>query len=248
MCSEMPPWTPTVARLLRRLCLAVFLTLVFNAASSGPASAVELKIAKGARYQICREFTENLRSFPTLFKEPPIEVPIDPRFKDFRKITWEALDPKEHEDVLREVTIRNKDRLNRKTKEVQDAIWQEVKPDVLARAQKGDIGLGRTRMDLNHDGVAETVYRYGYNKWPSAYPEPRLVYAWTYHVLERDQPKASRDLRVHSGSPYDAFYHRGRVYLASPGFNFGFSVIEPTDVRIVGGLNMRHVCEIEVTK
>ncbi len=230
-----------------RVCLSAVVAFVVSGV--GGVQATEFELVKGGRYELCRTFHENLKLFPDL-PQTVTEVPLDPRFEDFRPIHWEDLDPLAHERIIREIVIREADWRASRTwpgmsAEEQEAAWQDRKDDIVGRAQDDRIGFGRARFDINHDGEAETVYRFGYHQWPARYPEPHMTYAWQYHVMPWDQEKASRQLRRYSTQGFDAFLHKGRVYMTTLGSLRGIVVIEPRDVEIVGSLNLRYVCEFQ---
>jgi hypothetical protein len=218
--------------------------------------AAEFRLVKGKQYELCRQLGENLKLFPELRINPQLrinqcEIPFDPRFSDFREIRWESLDPGRHMDVIREINMKKHDRaaLLRRWKwgpedEAREAaLWERLKPEVEAMIAAGEVGLGRTRMDLNHDGKLDTVYRYGRFRCDVRYPEPHQSFAWTYSVLQRDDPDLNWALRGRAGFPYFAFYFEGRVYLARlPAAQEGFYVSEPTWVPQTHGLAMVTVC------
>lgn len=198
-------------------------------------------LSKGGQYTLCRDFAENLRLLEPL-PEDACNIPIDPRFTDFREIRWESLEPAENLDLLREIVIRIADRTGDLDEEGQRRVWEEQRPALMQRIDAGDVELGRAAFDLNHDGTRDTVYRYG--RYPCTVPdtERRRSFFWSYHVLQGD---LGRKLRNYSWRGYHAFYHRGRAYLAEFLPQHGMLVIEPAATRGGYGLSMLPVCEFD---
>lgn len=232
--------------------------IAMSASAANPAFAVEFKLVKGQQFELCRRYAENLAQFPKL-PAFPCEIPVDKRFTEFREVRWETLHPQEHLDIVEEAVKRLLDRkllmsdrfryaeeITAEDRARAETLWQDARPEIMAKIEAGDVGLGRARIDINHDGAADTVYRFGRNRCDVPYPEPHRSFYWTYHVLERDQPFLSAEMRRRAGTPFDAFYHRGRVYLAYPSFEL--LVMEPKMVRNGNEYAVIRVCEFEILK
>lgn len=222
--------------------------------------AAEFKLVEGGQFELCRRYAENLALFSKLPRWP-CEIPLDRRFSEFREVPWEALDPGEHLDVVEEIVKRLLDRkillfdhfifgneIKAEDRARENQIWQRARPEIMAKIEAGEVGLGRARIDLNHDGAADTVYRFGRSRCEAPYPEPHRSFYWTYHVLERDEPFLSAEMRLHAQDPYDAFYHRGRIYFARPVSGGGLLVMEPQMVRNGNEYGVIRVCDFETLK
>jgi hypothetical protein len=199
----------------------------------GAAEAGRYVLEEGGRYELCREFAAALAEARS-FAPDTWEWPVSPRFPDFRKPRWEVLDPVKERDL----TLRlGHDRLAAKQQspEVLEGNERLFRQTLEEGFSKGEVRLERTRVDLDHNGTTETLYRV------------RLVQgnAWGFYLDSTEDPDlASRYHRRALTSGVDALLHRGRFYLIVNHVP-DLSVVETQRVGPLNELAAIPVCEFD---
>ncbi len=176
------------------------------------------KLVHGKGNPVCRKFGQNLNSF---CDQPPMrcELAIHPDFaKDFSFPKWESLDPLANIELVAEL-VRSlasvaHDCTGECDKNWRELQWQKYKPKLLEGARYGCIHFSRARLDINHDGRKELVFRLMGKDCPApsdgqlsySNDRPNLV------VLNEETGKFDRDfVRGLSLTPLDIVLHQGRV-------------------------------------
>lgn len=119
------------------------------------ASAGEYKIVGGWAWEVCQAYLKNLNSFPD---EPPMvcERKVNPRFADFQKLTWQALDARQNFELVREI-----DRLmHHVAKEDYGRFSEKYMPLLKQSVESSGIRLSVTELDVTQDGTPEKVVQY----------------------------------------------------------------------------------------
>lgn len=143
--------------------LAFFLAL-FLAAGPGFVAADECyKLIHGEGNPVCRKLGKNLNRF---CDKPPMrrELAIHPDFsKDFAFPKWEDLDPQANialaAEAHRSWAVVAHDCKAKCDTEERERQWQLVRAQFLEAARQGCLRFSRARIDINHDGKKELVFR-----------------------------------------------------------------------------------------
>ncbi len=274
------PGNEVVIRLCSVLLFLVFQTMpVYAGGGKGPQTTavppeekkvgrLEYKITGGHYLPLCEELLRHANQLP-----PPVPgkgqvflvLPFKDKMPDIRTPKWTELDPNEH---IKKVRYFASAELNPHSVDISFAEAQSgpvvFDPDDPFREAyekrqfekfekplaEGMVRFASTRMDFDHDGKAETVYRLALGHWagvrPSEPPENRFLYG--YHVMPRDiDVPMARDfvsgdvelaylLRSSRGSSGELLYYQGRSLLIGTGFGGGGpSVIQPQGTYPLGG-------------
>jgi ankyrin repeat protein len=223
------PRTPENRRQKRRLTGLGLLPFLLVGAAIGQARATEFELIRGKDFALCQDMAENLKAYPDLLPVP-FDMPFDSRLVVFRWITWEPLDPLQHEAALRQAVINDGSFRGELTAEEQEALWRQQGPALLEKARAGKVALQRAEFDVNQDGKRERVYRFTDDRyaWPSTYGPTGTTHAWKLLVLPEDGPKASRQLSPHGRKSLAPFTYEGRIFFFDA---TGPTVLEPKEVR-----------------
>jgi len=142
----------------------IFGLAILLAAGSDFALAEECyKLVHGKGNPICRKLGENLNRF---CDQPPMrrELAIHPDFaKDFAFPKWEDLDPQANIELVAEAhrswaVVAHDCKAKCDTGE-RERQWQLVRAQFLEAARRGCLRFSRARVDINHDGKKELVFR-----------------------------------------------------------------------------------------
>ncbi|HYC44898.1 MAG TPA: hypothetical protein VED01_05375 [Burkholderiales bacterium] len=173
----------------------------------------------GNRYEICRLYERNLNRFcggPVMVCERKIHGAFA---REFSAPKWETLAPEAHLEIVAEV-IRSRitvasDCVNGCAVAWREKQWREYRPDLMRKLRQQQVTLARVRLDLNHDGERELVYRLTEG---TCEPEPGrrasdagFTTLMVYDEVRRTfRPDYAKYLRRWS---YDILLWRGRAYL-----------------------------------
>lgn len=223
---------PVFSRAARLLALA--LPLLFGLLGVSPAHAGKYELAKfwytGIRSNtagvqasdlpLCKAFVENLNSFPER-KEPMVcERPLHPKFNDFGRPEWKALDPMKHLDLLVQgaaLAPYTKTENAKKTKEELAAWEKSAREGIKANIGQGEIKLSLARLDLvgpasRPDGKAENVLRVEVGHCdPKKIENPTYRRGFVYYVANDDLTEVKTEF-AGSIRGLDPFLYHGKVY------------------------------------
>jgi len=219
--------------------------------ASAQTEAGSWQLTRGGRYLLCRRFLANLNSFPDLGRFPLV-IPIRGDLPYFHKPKWTPLDTTQHFDLVKRLTIREIGSRVRDVRysdpEADHEAWMAEEAKVKREMDAGLLRLEQTRLDFDHDGLRETVYRL-------ARPIGELrELPWSYHVLAppsdrrpqvRTTGRSGLDVSTHieANERFDSFFHEGRFYLVGVrGSYVGLVVYEPTTVRGGAAVGFVPVC------
>jgi hypothetical protein len=224
--------------------LAMLLAVVLSALCSASALAGSFQLVSGKRFDLCRAYDKNLRSFPDLTSQT-YEWPLNPKLKSFAKPRWNAVDARENLSVIKKLYLWAMDPYGSLDAATAESRWQQKLPDILQMIDKGMVRLEITRLDFDNAGRPDRVYRYyhpiRFDKSKSG--PPHAVYGYWYVFFDDRDPAVSDDFRSSSGEGrlYDSFFFRGRFYLIG-WFGGGLAIFEPQAVPEESGILIRPVC------
>jgi hypothetical protein len=222
--SDLAIWRRSAVRARRSLvtfaglaCLAPLLLW------SGSAHSRTFELIYGKQFALCRAFQNNLAAFPDL-SEKTYEWPLDPKLTDFKKPRWRPVDIRQRMDMIRMLHEWNYNPLGDVGEDAParekfaNSSWERdshLIPDAIA---KGLARLEGTRLDFDHDGTVDTVYRYFHQIPEVLRPQvatrgPTEGYWYVY--LDDGADKAFKPFQEYSRWDvlYDSFLYRGRFYL-----------------------------------
>lgn len=147
---------------------------------------------------------------------------VHPDFgKDFALPKWENLDPAAHWDILEQV-IRSRaakvpTSCNEECKKTwQDKQWRENRPKLTEGIRQGLVKLDRARVDLNHDGKRELVYRLTEGDCKAQPGAEHPGFAGLATLMVYDEARRQYDPRYAEYLTvwrFDALLYQGRSYL-----------------------------------
>jgi hypothetical protein len=203
-----------------RARLIAYLGAISSAAccilSSPSASAASFALLRGGRYELCREFAENIKTFPAMSKTTE-QWPLDPKLKDLTKPKWEVIDVREHLDVMKKLFLWNWGPGRQVGSDTSEEIWERHSREVYEGLANGTARLERARYDFDNDGHLDTVYRFYYqlpvnlrNSWRTR----QIGGYWYIYFSDHDQEIAEH-FKPYSAFDqfYDSFFLKGRSYL-----------------------------------
>ena len=212
---------------------------------AGTAQADTFNLSHGRRYELCRAYEQNLKSFPDLSSTTHI-WPLDSKLSEFRHPEWKSVDALEHLDIVRTMYLWSADPQSKRDDVAAEDVWKEKAGAVLQGIKSGSVRLDRTRVDFGNDGHLDTVYRYYHPLYAGA-PKDRYGYWYLFFRDGSDEPSSA--FRKYSGDMrlYDSFLFRGRFYLMRWDI-LGLNIIEPRSVRAGAGIALIPVCIFGVSK
>jgi hypothetical protein len=192
---------------------AAVLTAAVQAAYAGSFTLIE-----GKQYELCREYAKNLAAFPDL-SDKTYEWPLDPKLKDFAKPRWEAVDVQQHMDIVKTLYIWSYRGYEGRFDPEQ--IWQSKSAEVLADIARDTVRLEMAKIDFNHTGSADIVYRY-YHELPArdkANSSGTQAQGYWYTYRSSLDARLSDQFRTYESfdSFFDSFLFKGRFYLIDLG-------------------------------
>lgn len=169
---------------------------------------------------LCKAFVQNLNSFPKR-KEPMVcERPLSPRFKDFSRPGWKALDPIKNLDLLVQgaaLAPYTKYENEKKSKEELAAWEKSARTNIKTNIEQGDLTLSLARLDLvglasRPDGKPENVLRVEVGHCDSTKIEnPTYRRGFIYYIANDDLTEVKTEF-AGSIRGLDPFLYHGRVY------------------------------------
>jgi hypothetical protein len=198
-------------------CIAsIVFGCVWALASASSADAGSFGLVRGKRYELCREYEKNLRSFPRL-SESTGQWPLDPKLLDFKKPQWETVDARQHLDVMKTLFFRNYGPGRQVGSATPEEIWEQHAKAVFDGLADGSVRLERARFDVDNDGHADTVYRY-FSSLPAHLRsswKTRQQNGYWYIYFSDNDPLVAEKFKNYSGFDrfYDSFFFKGRAYL-----------------------------------
>ena len=221
---------------LARLNLAVLVLVPYLALGVEAAEAGRYLLEKGSRYQLCREYAATLAEAGN-FAPDTWEWPVSPKFPDFHKPRWEVLEPAVNRDLILRLA---QDRLSAKISlpEVRENNIRLFRQSLKEGFGKGQVRLERTRVDLDHSGTTETLYRIRLGEES----------AWGFYLdKSEDIDLAARYHERALTNRVDLFLYRGRAYLIV-NHVYELSIVETQRVEPLNGLAAIPVCEFDYRK
>ena len=198
------------------ICFAFLLWLLM----ADLATAGDYKLVLGKGIEVCEAFLKNLNSFPN---DPPMvcERKINPKFPEFSTPTWQPLDAQEHLALIEEI-----ERWKPYETGFDDPIQREkMLAQITERIKNGVIRLTVTDLDIDEDGVAETVLKYEYadcdpaNESQFAGMSGRSFYVLAAEKMTLDKGKSGNfSMRIRG----DIFLFKKHTYITVWSGNLGF--------------------------
>lgn len=209
------------------------------------ARADTFTISYGKRYDLCRAYEQNLRSFPELSSTTHV-WPLDRQLTEFRQPHWQSVDPRDHLEVIQTIYLWSEDPQAKWDGSAAKNAWNAKEKSVLDQIKSGLVQLDRARIDFNNDGRLDTVYRYYHPLYAGA---PKERYGYWYLFFDDSTNTPATVFRKYSGDMrlYNSFLFRGRFYLIRWDV-LGLNVLEPQSVRKGADLAITPVCIFNVTK
>jgi hypothetical protein len=204
---------------------------------TGTATARTWKLESRGHFGLCREYDENLRSFPEL-RDMTTEWPLARHFKNFSKPKWQQVAPVEHIDVLKDMY------------EFQRKEWPDYQEEVNEWVRAGEVRLEKTVLDFDASGKKSVVYRY---KHPAELISqndrarvPVQAYWYMFYAADADAPVEAYRRYATWFSFGDSFLYKGRFYLirSLP----DLTIYEPRYVASVNELAMTPVCVFRLSR
>jgi hypothetical protein len=178
------------------------------------------RLFRGMRFSMCREFENNLNQY---CEAPPMlcEIRVAPEFgKDFTFPKWETLDAGANLEMIEKfirarVSVRSDWIGKPEERSWREKKWKEYEPGLMQRLNEGVIRFSRARVDLNHNGETELVYRLIDRDCPVSDPAqyhfptgPKLM------VLDEATGEFDQEYTKHLYRAYDVLLHQGRAHLS----------------------------------
>lgn len=200
-----------VHRLFKQLLIGATVFLAVSSAAAG-----RLELYDGHQFAVCRDYDAQLQSLGEL--PPAFEWPLNPEFKQFRKPTWQPLDPRQHLDAIKRIfeppphDPKWRGATWRGEPWTWEREWREGwLPPIMAAIESGEGRLEKTEVDHDDDGKTETLLRWGWKFYWAKLPTRRL-FGWKYvfadDVLQKRFKKSVSGLAI-----LDSFLYQGRFYL-----------------------------------
>lgn len=215
-------------------------------ANNSSSKAIRFKLITGGEYPLCQDYVDMLNK--TEYTENPIcERTILPGFSKFREVKWEEeITDKEEIWRIKSESIKHhslwppiqKDKIDWKLKYYKNKYENEGYPS-----------LYKARVDMDHDGKKDTVYKFIYPYTPDRDQYDKCTHPVGYFTLY-DDPEKNR--KIYSkpmpvGSPAKTentgiFYYDGRIfqdYWSGLGARYHLKVNETTGIsNQVCGINI----------
>lgn len=198
------------------VCLAVSSTAVLVLGTPADALAGRLELYDGQQLAVCRDYDEQLKSLGDL--QPAFEWPLNPEFKQFRKPTWQPLDPRQHLDAIKRIfePPPHDPKWRGATWRGKPWIWEQEwregwLPLITAAIESGEGRLEKADVDHDHDGKEETILRWGW-KFYRAKLSGEELFGWQYGLDDEALNKRFKKSVIISPR-YDSFLYRDRFYL-----------------------------------
>lgn len=176
-------------------------------------------------YPMCKEYTDNLNSFPESDLPMVCERPINPNFKQFTKPDWKKLDIEKYVDLIVQAnslkSYVQRENLYR-TKEEVDKINQSLREVLLSQYINNIIYMETARLDvagpiLSPDGKPDVVMRKGRYKCAQSeikkYGSYRRIVS--YYIVNEELTKVEREIKTSLIGGPDIFLYQGKVYFDS---------------------------------
>ena len=237
---------PRIRVLSRATQSVIFLlTGILVVSSSSPTRADTFTLRKGERYALCREYEENLNSFPDLPASTNV-WPLNPKLADFRKPRWVPVELNQNLSIIRTMYLWNLDPQHGLDSSAAERAWKEKENVLRRQIAGGSVRLDRARIDFDGNGRVGTVYRFYHPLYEGA-PENRYGYWYLFFDNGADKPLAA--FRRYSGELklYDSFLFRGRFYLVRWDV-LGLNVLEPRSIPEEHELALVPVCILQPSK
>lgn len=209
------------------------ITCVIWVLATDLATAGDYTLILGKGVEVCEAFLKNLNSFPN---DPPMvcERKVNPKFPAFSKPIWQPLDATKHLDLIEQIERWKPYETGFEDPNRREEILARIKE----RIANGDIRLATTELDIEQDGVSETVLKYEYadcdpmSESHFAFRPGRAFYVLGVSKMQIDREKS---MSVNIFDRADIFLFKGRVYLTHWGGDLGFvngtlSVYHPLSV------------------
>ncbi|SPP63019.1 hypothetical protein [Nitrospira lenta] len=207
------------------LALGVVWLLIADVATAG-----EYVLVLGKGIEVCEAFLKNLNSFPG---DPPMvcERKVNPKFPEFSKPTWQPLDALKHLDLIEQIERWKPYETGFEDPNRREEILTRIKE----RIANGDIRLATIELDIEQDGVSETVLKYEYAGCdPSNESHFSGTSGRSFYVLTSDKTKLDKEKSGNFAIALraDMFLFNSRPYITvwagNPGFKNGLlSIYRP---------------------
>jgi hypothetical protein len=201
----------------------VCLLLLFTVSTSAISARYELK--KGRQYELCRDYVDALNAMK---RKLPMACGrhFPPEFEKFSKPKWTPLDPKEQPNSFYRQMY-----LVIYQKEITEKGWTWFWKDRIQPALESDSAeLAKARIDIDHNGVVETVFRFRFTgcEVRKAWFRDGILFrdgkglgpeGFQYYVLNEKTGELDPRYGGHTldsgggGALSGLFYYQGRVYI-----------------------------------
>jgi hypothetical protein len=214
--ANSPTSRDPLIRIRAAVAFAWPILLSFALVPSHAAYGASFKLVEGKRYELCRTYTDNLKSFPDL-STTTSEWPLDPRLTRLKKQRWERVDVREYIDVMKTLFLWNYGPGRQVGSDTPDEIWERESKAVFEGLTTGSVWLERARFDFDNDGHIDTVFRY-FHPLPlhlrASWKTKQTAGYWYIYFSDFDQTIADRFRRYSDFDRfYDSFFFEGRSYL-----------------------------------
>ncbi|WP_017327558.1 hypothetical protein [Synechococcus sp. PCC 7336] len=206
--------------------------------------SLSLSLVKGQQYELCRSLEETFNAVFIQSEEDfwcktseILEPPL------FPQPTWNDVDISADRKLAREIFLRGWLGHWFRDGAIVDDFWERRKDRFKEELSQGKINVQSSNFDLNFDGDPDLVYRYSRADCTLETGD-EIPSAWSYHVLDRDNPILSENILFYSRSTLDSFFFRGRTYLLGL-ITGGALIYEPNNVPEIESLAMLPVCEFK---
>jgi hypothetical protein len=225
--------------------ITLFLSALF--CHSAPTHAGSFELIKGKRYELCRSYDKNLKSFPDL-SDKTEEWPLDPKLKDFSKPNWTRVDIQQHKDVVKTLYIWSNDpnvlsNGNPQAEEAGERFWQQQSKVVTEQIDAGVVRLERAQFDFDGDGYVDTVYRY-YHPLQFVYRNlTKQAAGYWYIYYSGRNPRISGYFRplINDAVLFDSFFFKQCFHLIT-WFGDQLFIEQPTSLN-PNGMFVQTICE-----